>query len=142
MKPTVDPGDLVLQAEHLAKRYGAVEAVREVTLAVPRGSFFGFLGRNGAGKTTTMDMVTGLLGRDKGTVRMLGEEMGLEPSVAVKQRLGYVGGHIQLYDWMSLQQHLEYVAGFYEGWDEQRCRELQELFRLPMTQRVGSLSPG
>lgn len=142
MRATVDPHDCVLQVEGLRKRYGATEALGGVSFEVPRGSFFGFFGRNGAGKTTTLDIITGLLGRDEGLVTLFGEAVGLEPSVTAKQRLAYVGGHLLLYDWMTLQEHLDYVSGFYPTWDAARCAELQEVFVLPLQSSVGSLSPG
>jgi len=132
----------VLEVRELHKSYGWVQALRGLSFAVPRGAFYGVFGRNGAGKTTTLDIVTGLLSRDRGHVWMLGEEVGMEPSPEVKARFAYVGGHITLYGWMSLQEHLEFVAGFYPTWDEQRCDELQRIFRLPMHQRVDSVSPG
>ena len=142
MTDTPAPPETVLDVYDLRKSYGSVEALRGLSFSVPRGAFYGFFGRNGAGKTTTLDIVTGLLSRDRGYVRLLGEEVGMEPSPEVKARFAYVGGHITLYGWMSLQEHLDFVSGFYPTWDEQRCLELQRMFRLPMDQRVDSVSPG
>ena len=134
--------ETILRVEDLHKHYGGVHALRGLSFRVPRGSFYGLFGRNGAGKTTSFDVITGLAGRDRGIVELFGEQVGLEPSVAVKQRLAYVGGHICLYGWMTLQEHLDFVAGFYPTWDPQRCEELKDLFSLPMTQVVSTLSPG
>ena len=134
--------EIVLEVDHVWKSYGTVQALKGFSMSVPRGSFYGFFGRNGAGKTTTLDIVTGLLGRDRGHVRLFGEEVGLEPSPAAKRRFAYVGGNLNLNDWLTLGEHLEFVAGFYPTWDPDRCEELKGLFRLPMTQRAGSLSPG
>ena len=134
--------DIVLEAVNLWKSYGPVQALQGFSMAVPRGAFYGFFGRNGAGKTTTLDCVTGLLGRDRGRIRLFGEEVGLEPSPQVKQRFAYVGGNLNLYDWLTLDEHLDFIAGFYPSWDPARCEELKGLFRLPMTQSAGSLSPG
>lgn len=142
MSETANDGDLVLEVRDLHKSYGPVQALRGLSFAVPRGAFFGLFGRNGAGKTTALDLITGLLGRDKGLVWLLGEQVGMEPSPEIKARLAYVGGHIQLYHWMTLQEHLEFIAGFYPTWDDERCEDLGDLFRLPMNQRVDSLSPG
>ena len=130
----------VLEVSNLHKSYGPVQALRGVSFSVPHGAFYGLFGRNGAGKTTTLDIVTGLLGRDKGYVGLLGEQVDMEPSPDIKQRFAYVGGHIVMYDWLTLQEHLDFVAGFYPSWDQERCAELQHLFRLPMQQRVGSLA--
>src|ERR1039457_5027347 len=66
----------------------------------------------------------------------------MEPTPAQKRRFAYVGGSVSLFDSLTLQQHLDYVSGFYPTWDPARCRELSELFRLPLRQLAGSLSPG
>jgi len=135
------PGS-VLEVSDLHKNYGPVRALRGVSFSVRPGAFYGLFGRNGAGKTTALDIVTGLLGRDRGHVELLGEQVAMEPSPATKQRFAYVGGHIVLYGWLTLQEHLDFVAGLYPSWDDERCVQLQDLFRLPMQQRVSSLSPG
>src|SRR5512143_248715 len=59
---------VVLQVEGLTKRYGAVLAVKNLSLAVNEGEVFGFLGPNGAGKTTSINMLCGLLKPDAGRV--------------------------------------------------------------------------
>ena len=132
----------VLEVHDLHKSYGPTHALNGLSFCAPRNSFFGLFGRNGSGKTTCFDCVTGLLGRDRGRVVMLGEEVGMEPSPELKQRFAYVGGHIGLYQWLTLEEHLEFVAGFYPSWDDARCRELREVFRLPMQQQAFGLSPG
>ena len=62
----------IIQTQGLTKRFGARVAVDDVTLAVPRGCAFGFLGHNGAGKTTTIRMLLGLTASDAGTMRLRG----------------------------------------------------------------------
>ncbi len=142
MRQMTEADNYVLRVSNLHKRYGVVQALNGLSFDVPRGAFYGLFGRNGSGKTTTFDIISGLTGRDSGTVEMLGEQVGMEPSVEAKRRFAYVGGHINLYSWMTLQEHLDYVAGFYSTWEPNRCDELMKVFRLPMRQRVETLSPG
>ena len=134
--------DPVLSVTDLHKSYGSVHALRGLSFDVPHGAFYGLFGRNGAGKTTTFDCVTGLLSRDRGRVSLLGDDFGFEPAPATKARFAYVGGHIALYQWMTLREHLDYVAGFYPTWDDARCAELLQTFRLPMHRPAFTLSPG
>jgi len=132
----------VLVVEKLEKRYGSVRALGRLTFRVPKGAFFGLFGRNGAGKTTTLDIVTGLLMRDSGRVTILGEQLRVEPEPETKARFGYVAGHLQLYDWMTCREHVEFVSQFYPTWDREREQELLAMFRIPLDQRVGTLSAG
>jgi ABC-2 type transport system ATP-binding protein len=126
-----------LVVQDLVKRYSRVEALRGLTFSVPRGAFFGLLGRNGAGKTTALDIATGLLPRDRGCVTLLGE-----PSPETKARFAYVAGHLQLYAWMTCREHLDFVARFYPTWDPDRERALLALLPFPVNQAVGTLSTG
>ncbi|MBM3475354.1 MAG: ATP-binding cassette domain-containing protein [Armatimonadetes bacterium] len=102
-----------LAVRDLVKSYSRAKALRGLSFEVPRGAFFGVLGRNGAGKTTTLDIVTGLLRRDSGHVTILGEELRLEPLPETKARFAYVAGHLQLYGWMTCREHIEFVSRFY-----------------------------
>lgn len=65
-----------LRLHGLSKRFGAKTAVEDLSLDVPRGSFYGFVGPNGAGKTTALSMATGLLRPDRGAVSVLEEAAG------------------------------------------------------------------
>ena len=61
-----------LVVSSVVKRFGARDAVRDLSFAAPRGSIFGVLGPNGAGKSTTMRMIVGILTPDSGAIRVLG----------------------------------------------------------------------
>lgn len=93
-------------AQGLNKRYGDYQAVRDVSLTIPRGSIFGVLGPNGAGKTTTLRMLLGIIDPDSGSRTLLGstaprsvaarvgylpEERGLYPSMTARESIAYMG---------------------------------------------------
>ena len=63
----VVPMDYILTTDSLTKRYRKHEALKDVSIKVPKGSIFGLIGKNGAGKTTLMRIVTGLQEQNKGT---------------------------------------------------------------------------
>ena len=132
----------MLTVEGLQKRYGAVEALRGLSFSVPRGAFCGFCGRNGAGKSTALNIISGLTPRDGGRVVLLGDDLRLEPRVQTKARFAYVAGHLQLYWWMTCRQHIDFVARFYPTWERERECELLDLFRIPLRQRVSTLTTG
>jgi ABC-2 type transport system ATP-binding protein len=75
--------------EHLQKRYGSVEAVKDVSFQIEPGDIFGLLGPNGAGKTTTLRIICSLAAPDSGRVEVSGISVVANPK-AVRQRLGYV----------------------------------------------------
>jgi ABC-2 type transport system ATP-binding protein len=100
----------------LVKRFGEKTAVDNLSLAIPRGSFFGLVGPNGAGKTTTLRMATGLLRPDAGQVRVDGVDVWPNP-VNVKSRLGLVPDGLLLFERLSAKEMLLY-AGLLRGMPE------------------------
>ncbi|MFT4649738.1 MAG: ABC-2 type transport system ATP-binding protein [Planctomycetota bacterium] len=107
--PETDPADCMIQAQGLAKVYGDVKAVQDVSFSIQRGEVVGFLGPNGAGKSTTMKMLTGYLVPDAGQV-LLGGDPVLGSSLAAKARVGYLPEHTPLYRGMRVDRYLDFVG--------------------------------
>lgn len=104
-----------LQIDGLSKRFGEKVAVEDLTLEVPRGSFYGFVGPNGAGKTTTLSMVTGLLRPDRGIARVTGIDVWQDP-IAAKRAMGVLADGVMLFDKLTGEQLVTY-AGLLRGMD-------------------------
>ncbi len=98
--------------EGVTRRFGAVTAVQDLSLAVPRGTLFGFLGPNGAGKTTTIRLLVGLLRPDVGRVAVAGADMVREP-LRAKARVGYVPDEPSVYGKLTLPEFLLFSASLY-----------------------------
>ena len=99
----------------LWKRYGDVQAVAGLDLAVPTGSFFGLVGPNGAGKTTTLSMATGLVRPDAGIVHLLGLDLWQDP-VAAKRVVGVLPDGVRLFDRLTGRELVSY-HGLLRGMD-------------------------
>src|SRR5215831_21387169 len=83
------PVDYAIETDGLTRRFGAFTAVDGVSLRIPKGHLYGFLGLNGAGKTTTIRMLTTLLPPSGGTARVWGHDVTRDP-VAVRGLVGLV----------------------------------------------------
>lgn len=103
------PGEAVLYAEALHKRYGQRVAVRDVSLHVYAGEIVGLLGPNGAGKTTTLRLIAGILKPEAGVVRLAGHDMHQSPRAA-KRQLGVVPQELAIYEQLTPAQNLAYFA--------------------------------
>ena len=101
--------ELAVATRGLTKDFGGFRAVDGIDLAVPAGSFYGFLGPNGAGKTTTLRMLLGLVRPTSGTVRILGLDP-LADAVGVKRRIGVVPEDLALFDRLTAEETLSFVA--------------------------------
>ncbi|HNW33326.1 MAG TPA: ABC transporter ATP-binding protein [Candidatus Ozemobacteraceae bacterium] len=122
----------MIEIHGLTKRYGDKTAVDGLTLSVPRGAMFGFLGPNGAGKTTTLRILMGLLQPSMGNARIEGFDV-TQDAVAVRACVGYLPDEVFLYDYLTGQQFLEFVAdmrGIRSNERDARIRELLDFFGL------------
>ena len=134
---------MTLAIDGLRKRFGEVLALDGVSLAIPRGEVFGFLGANGAGKTTTMRIVLGLMKADEGTVTWDGREARSWP----RRTWGYMPEERGLYTRMPVLEQLVHIAALYGVPRRQSRAEAQawlERFRIPDvgTRRLETLSKG
>ncbi|HXZ99077.1 MAG TPA: ATP-binding cassette domain-containing protein [Candidatus Binatia bacterium] len=98
--------DRLLEVDRLAKRYGAVAALDELSFEVGPGEIFGFVGPNGAGKTTTMRIILGVLAADSGGVRWAGEPI----TFADRRRIGYMPEERGLYPSMGVTEQLVFLG--------------------------------
>ena len=99
----------MVEAAGLVKYYGNVLAVDHVSFSLRKGNVYGLLGPNGAGKSTTMNMLTGYLSPDAGTVVICGHDMRKEPEKA-KGSIGYLPEIPPLYTEMTPREFLRYAA--------------------------------
>lgn len=113
----------MVRLDRLAKHFGPVHAVEEVSFAVARGEVLGFLGPNGAGKSTTMRMVTGFIPPSSGTASVMGFDVVQAP-IEVKRRVGYLPEGAPLYGDMTALAFLRFVAEMRGLHGEERNRRI------------------
>jgi ABC-2 type transport system ATP-binding protein len=115
--------------------------VSRLSMRVPRGAVYGFLGPNGSGKTTTIRLLLGLLKPHGGSITVLGEEMPKNyPSVL--SRTGYVPERPHLYPSLTIQEAMELHRAFYPTWDQKWADELIAEFYLEPDRKLSVLSKG
>ncbi len=100
---------MMIEAEHLFKRYGTRLVVDDLSLHVNVGDVLGFIGPNGAGKTTTMKMISGVMPPYAGKVRIDGIDIEAEPRLA-KARIGFLPENAPLHMTMTVRAFLAYTG--------------------------------
>ena len=128
-------------ARNVTYRAGREFAIRDLSMTVPTGSVYGFLGPNGSGKTTTLRLMLGMLPIDDGTIDLLGHDVpnGVHKALA---KIGYVPERLHLYPQLTVEETLRYHAAFYADWDHTRAEILRREFALRAEQAVDRLSKG
>ena len=126
------PGQRLLAASGLQKRYGARQVVRDVHLAVGAGEVVGLLGPNGAGKTTTFYMVVGLVRADAGTIAIDGQPVAHLPMhQRARMGLSYLPQEASIFRKLNVQENIRAVLELQHGADGRRLSEarIEELLR-------------
>jgi ABC-2 type transport system ATP-binding protein len=128
----------------LNKSFGDKHVVRDVSIRVDEGRITGFLGPNGSGKTTTLRLLCGLLTPDSGEGDVLGLDFRTR-SAAIKRQTGYMTQRFSLYEDMTIEENLDFIARVY-GLDDRRGRVTASLEQLGLAdhreQLAGALSGG
>lgn len=138
--------EYAIQTTGMTRRFGALTAVNNVDLAIPRARIYGFLGPNGSGKSTAIRMLTGLLTPSAGSIEVLGQALP-QYAEAVRLRIGYMTQKFSLYGNLSVAENLAFVARIYglpRAQARLRVDELLALYDLGERHRqmAGTMSGG
>jgi ABC-2 type transport system ATP-binding protein len=136
----------MVETRNLTRRFGSLQAVRGLDLAVQRGEIFGLLGPDGAGKTTTLRLLCGLLDPSEGQVRVAGHDVTREIE-KVKDRIGYMAQRFGLYVDLTAEENMRFYADLFGVPGAEREAALPRLLRMTRMEpfrnrRAGNLSGG
>ncbi len=127
----IQESDIAIEVNDLTKSFGSgenrVDAVKGLSLKVRKGEIFGFLGPNGAGKTTSLKMMVGLLEPNRGNVKIFGMNPKDGNKNQLKRLIGIIPQEISLYQELTVQENLWFIADAYrieKGVAKKRIDEL------------------
>jgi len=118
----------MIEITGLSKLFGTFTAVRDLSFVVQPGELLGLVGPNGAGKTTTLRTLAGIIPPTSGTVRIAGQDLLTTP-IAAKRALAFFPDEPRLFDYLTVRQHLTFIARLYGVADHERLAQplLEEL---------------
>lgn len=136
----------MIEFRDVTRRFGDVEAVKDLSFEVQKGDVVGLLGANGAGKTTTMRLMTGYFPATEGEVRIGGQRIERNP-LGIKRKIGYLPETPPLYDEMIVDHYLKYVGSLKEIPGNELENKIETvLSRLELEEQsnrlIGNLSRG
>ncbi len=133
----------MIEVKSLSKNFGAIKAVDDVTFQVAAGEVLGFLGPNGAGKSTTMKILACFLDPSSGDATICGKSI-LEDPIFVRKNIGYMPENAPLYDELTVNEFLQFIADVRGLQNLQRHQEILQLCALQEVadQMIETLSKG
>jgi ABC-2 type transport system ATP-binding protein len=134
----------IIKLRNVYKKFGSVQALNDLSMNVPQGSIYGFLGPNGSGKTTSIKILLGLIFMDQGTAECFGNPIPLV-KFTERQKVGYVSDDFIVYPFLSGNEMVSLHAGLYglpEKDVKQRAQAYAKIFNLPMNKKVRTYSKG
>ena len=130
-----------IQTQALTKFYGKARGIRELSLQVEQGEFFGFIGPNGAGKSTTIRTLLGLISPSSGSAEILGMDMVKERQ-KILEGVGYLPSEAVFYPGMRVRDVLKLSAGLRKKDCREEAARLCERLELDTARKVEELSFG
>lgn len=121
--------EITLSVQHLTKRIGKRDIIKDISFELKSGEVFGFLGPNGAGKTTTIRMLVGLIKPTSGQISICGYDVKKNFSKAM-ERLGCIVENPELYPYLTGWENLQYFARMLTNTDDNRITEVVKLVGL------------
>jgi ABC-2 type transport system ATP-binding protein len=130
----------VIETSGLTKRYRRVTALSDCTVSVPEGRISALVGPNGAGKTTLLRLLTGLAAPSAGRASVLGGTPRQDPAYLAE--IGFLAQEVPLYRRLTARDHIDMGAHLNARWDGESVLARLGGLKIPLDQRVGTLSGG
>ncbi len=129
---------ILLEARHLSKKYGARQALDDVSFTIECGKIVGLLGPNGSGKTTFLKIVNGLLTPSSGEIYI----GAMKPGVVTKQHISYLPDKVVFPGGMKISSLFDYYNDFYADFDRNKATEMLERLGIMENMRIKHMSKG
>lgn len=141
LKPEWKSVNSAIELEGVTWRPAKSFALQDLSLKVPAGAIYGFLGPNGSGKTSTIRLFMGMMKPGSGEIRVLG--MGVPSHMpAILARVGYVPERPHTYPALTVGEQMKVHSAFFNLWDDRWSKELMERLDLDPTRKIARLSKG
>jgi ABC-2 type transport system ATP-binding protein len=128
----------IIECNHLTKMYGKMFALDDVSFEVPDGGVVGLLGPNGSGKTTFIKLAMGMIQPTSGVITIDGHR----PGVQSKEVTAYLPDANYLFDWMRVDQQVDYCADFFKDFKRDKAEEMLNRLGIQPKQKIKTLSKG
>lgn len=130
----------MIKIEHVKKEFDNIDAVKDLSLEVKKGSIYGLLGSNGAGKTTLLKMLGGIYKQDAGEILVDGEP--IYENIKLKSKTIILTDSLYFYPQTTVRQMANFFQAMYPLWNEERFQSLSKVFPISIDKKIQRMSKG
>lgn len=130
----------MLELVNIRKSYESIEALKDVSISVQKGSIYGLIGSNGAGKTTLLKIITGIYKPDSGSALVGGRPVYENP--AAKEQMMFISDSLYFFPQYNAYDMAKFYAGIYPSYDLDRYKLLMTSFGIDQKKRISTFSKG
>ncbi|WP_147803357.1 ABC transporter ATP-binding protein [Alkalicoccus halolimnae] len=131
----------IVQMTNVAKNFGKVQALKDVSFSIDSGEIYGFIGPNGAGKSTAIRVLLGIIHASAGEATIFGKDVWKD-SLEIHKKTAYVPGDVSLWPNLTGGEVIDLLIKLGGGGDEAKRKELIERFQLDPTKKCRTYSKG
>lgn len=128
----------MIEVKHVNKKYKRKQVLKNMSFTAEKGQITCLIGINGAGKTTIMKSIMALTPINSGEILIDGNKIDKN----AYEKIAYIPDRLTMLPGYSIGEAFEFMANFYNSWNEQRATELLQFFKLERTAKIASLSKG
>ncbi|MDR0919712.1 MAG: ABC transporter ATP-binding protein [Oscillospiraceae bacterium] len=128
----------LLETNSLNKFYGKFQALKDISVTIPKGKIVSILGPNGAGKTTFIKIIAGLIHQNSGTILLNGNKI----TSKTKSLTAYLPDKNFLYQWFTVSDAIDYFNCFFEDFNKETAKKLIKEMDISEKQKIRSCSKG
>ena len=130
----------MIQIHNVKKQFEGIEALKNLSLTIEKGSIYGLLGSNGAGKTTLLKMIGGIYKQDEGEILVDGEP--IYENIKLKAKMIVLTDSLYFFPQSTVRQMANFYQSVYPSWNEQRFQQLSNVFPIEVTKKIHRMSKG
>lgn len=130
----------MIKIQNVTKKFGAQNALDNLTLEIEKGCAYGLLGSNGAGKSTLLRLLSGIYIQDSGSITI--DDIPVYDNPALKEKIFFVSDDTAQFTGMTLLQMKDFVKTFYKTYNEEVFNSLWEILKLPLDKKLSDFSKG
>lgn len=130
----------MIHIKNIRKSFEDMEAVKNVSLHINKGSIYGLLGSNGAGKTTLLKILAGIYRQDSGEVQI--DNQSVFENIQIKEKIIFLPDTLFFFSQYTIKQMADYYRSLFPTWNEERYQRLGEVFPIEQNKKIHRLSKG